>query len=80
MAREGTRGRGHGAWVLSFVDTVSVGWRVLPVSIALSMATAFGITLLMTPVYESRAQISSRPQGRSTARMCKRETSHGMTR
>ncbi|MDV8055951.1 YveK family protein [Rhodococcus sp. IEGM 1343] len=33
------------------------GWRVVAVSIALSMAAAFGITLLMTPVYESRAQM-----------------------
>ena len=44
-------------WVRSFGKTVIAGWRVLAVSIALSMATAFGITLLMTPVYESRTQM-----------------------
>ena len=44
-------------WVRSFGKTVISGWRVVAVSIALSMATAFGITLLMTPVYESRTQM-----------------------
>ncbi|WP_415976022.1 YveK family protein [Rhodococcus sp. 077-4] len=43
------------------VDTVGkalrAGWAVVVASIALSMATSFGITLLQTPVYESRAQM-----------------------
>lgn len=43
--------------VRGFGRTMMTGWRVVAVSIALSMAAAFGITLLMTPVYESRAQM-----------------------
>jgi capsular polysaccharide biosynthesis protein len=40
-----------------FLKTVIAGWRIVAVSIALSMATAFGISLLITPVYESRTQM-----------------------
>lgn len=43
--------------VRGFGRTMMTGWRVVAVFIALSMAAAFGITLLMTPVYESRAQM-----------------------
>lgn len=40
-----------------FGRTMRAGWRVVAVFIALSMATAFGITSLITPVYESRTQM-----------------------
>nr|WP_179277876.1 MULTISPECIES: Wzz/FepE/Etk N-terminal domain-containing protein [unclassified Rhodococcus (in: high G+C Gram-positive bacteria)] len=39
------------------MKTVIAGWRIIAVSIALSMATAFGISSLITPVYESRTQM-----------------------
>lgn len=52
--------------VRSFVKTVIAGWRVVAVSIALSMATAFGITSLITPVYESRTQMFVSTSGSST--------------
>lgn len=44
-------------WVRSVGTIIGAGWRVVAVSIALAMATAFGITLLTTPVYESRAHM-----------------------
>ena len=51
--------------VRSFARTVIAGWRVVAVSIALSIATAFGITSLITPVYESRTQMFVSTSGQS---------------
>ena len=44
-------------WLRSVGKIVGAGWRIVAVSIALAMATAFGSTLMMTPVYESRVQM-----------------------
>ena len=44
-------------WGRRFGTSISEGWRVVAVSIVVSIAAAFGITLLMTPVYESRTQM-----------------------
>lgn len=51
--------------VRNFARTVIAGWRVVVVSIALSMVTAFGITSLITPVYESRTQMFVSTSGQS---------------
>ena len=59
-------GDGVGVSVRSFVKTVIAGWRVVAVSIVLSMATAFGITSLITPVYESRTQMFVSTSGSTT--------------
>ncbi|OZC67721.1 hypothetical protein CH276_04675 [Rhodococcus sp. 06-470-2] len=57
---------GVGVSVRSFVRTVIAGWRVVAVSIVLSMATSFGITSLITPVYESRTQMFVSTSGSTT--------------
>ncbi|MCZ4518038.1 Wzz/FepE/Etk N-terminal domain-containing protein [Rhodococcus ruber] len=40
-----------------FGDIIRAGWRIVAVSVVVSVSVAFGITLLVTPVYESRAQM-----------------------
>ncbi|KQU47210.1 hypothetical protein ASG84_08860 [Rhodococcus sp. Leaf278] len=41
----------------SFGDIVRAGWRIVAVSVVVFVAAAFGVSLLVTPVYESRAQM-----------------------
>ncbi|WP_170944609.1 Wzz/FepE/Etk N-terminal domain-containing protein [Rhodococcus sp. 14-2483-1-1] len=41
----------------SFGDIVRAGWRIVAVSVVVFVAAAFGMSLLVTPVYESRAQM-----------------------
>lgn len=40
-----------------FGDVVRAGWRIVATSIAVFVSAAFGIALLVTSVYESRAQM-----------------------
>jgi len=50
---------------LSFGDIVRAGWRIVAVSVVVFVAAAFGISLLVTPVYESRAQMFVSTQGQT---------------
>ncbi|WP_176460183.1 MULTISPECIES: YveK family protein [unclassified Rhodococcus (in: high G+C Gram-positive bacteria)] len=36
---------------------IGAGWRIVAVCVVVSVSAAFGISLLVTPVYESRAQM-----------------------
>lgn len=44
-------------WVRSVGTIIGAGWRVVAVCVVVSVSAAFGISLLVTPVYESRAQM-----------------------
>ncbi|MGF0311858.1 YveK family protein [Rhodococcus sp. IEGM1428] len=48
-----------------FGDIIRAGWRIVAVSVVVFVATAFGISLLVTPVYESRAQMLVSMQGQT---------------
>lgn len=41
----------------NFGDIIRAGWRILAVSVFVCVSVAFVFTLLVTPVYESRAQM-----------------------
>lgn len=50
-----------------FGDIVRAGWRIVATSVTVFVAAAFGIALLVTPVYESRVELfvsmSNQPVG-----------------